>query len=119
MKHHIPLHIYDEVFGRNFYVSYGVAAEELQRSVKINIGKEWEAVINKGDNGKCMFFESPKCNIIWIWTKKRDVTILAHECLHASFYAFGERTIKLDDNSQELFAYYISMLMRKTLHGRV
>jgi hypothetical protein len=112
-----PLHIYDELFRNNYYISYGVSVANVQKAIKKYIGKEWEVDITDIQQGKCMYFDLKKkgASVIWIWTLKRCPWVLAHECLHACYYAFGMDRVGFDNNSQELYAYSIEMLMRKTL----
>jgi hypothetical protein len=113
-----PMHIYDELFRKNFYISYGVPAADLQKAVKTYIGNEWEADIKINEQSKCMLFDLNKtkgAEVIWLWTKERKPWILCHEIIHACFYCFGEDRVRLDENSQELYAYYAEMLMRKIL----
>lgn len=113
-----PIFIYNETFRTNIYVSYGIPAEEYRRSVKKYMGVELDT-IPEGVYGKMNVFEENKTGngIIWIWTKDKDVSHLAHEAMHVVINDLTERGIKVSNESDEIFCYYLQMIIRKVLEN--
>lgn len=115
MKVHKPQHIYNEIFRQNYYVSFGLSSKELQKSVHKYIGKNWDCDIEKDNCGKFMIYETKKTSIFWIWTKERDITVLAHELMHCVFYTLKNRPLPLTNDSQELYSYMLEWLFKRIL----
>ena len=108
-------HIYDEVFQTNYYVYYGVKPSEYKDEVIRITGSEADD-LNLID-GKMNVYENEGIPIVFIWTRKKSVSCLAHECMHAVHYTLNDKWLELSDKTDELYAYYMQYLMREILEG--
>jgi len=52
--------------------------------------------------------------VIWLKNKK-DIATLSHELIHVLFHFLKNYEINLTENTEELFAYYMSYVMDKYL----
>lgn len=108
-----PIHIYDEMFLKNFWVSYGVSREQMKQDfMAYSPDKKYKLDIEKA-NGKTICFEGVNYQIIWIWTEKKNLSVLSHEIFHAVYMAL--KGLPLTDNTDEVYAYMTGFLMRKIL----
>lgn len=75
---------------------------------------------NKEDvDGMCTLFESGGgSTVIWIWTLTKDVSVLVHEAVHAAMFTFDKHGVHIETNNDELLAYTVDMLIRKTLQKK-
>lgn len=114
---HKPIWVYDKVTRNNFYISYGIAPSDYIEAVKrlINVdvnGLEYHA-------GKCQVFTyypegDGQSTIIWIWTREKKPHWLMHEIFHAVHFALRSKCI-LSDDSDEMYAYFLEMLVYEIL----
>lgn len=112
---HTPLHIYDETYMTNYYVSYGVPEELFRQSFKRIIRNDLSDFGFKvSTNGECFCCDNDNGRIIWIWTKDRTISTLSHEIMHAVIFTLNER-IKLSEETDEVYCYQTQMLMRRIL----
>lgn len=116
-KKHIPLHIYDETYKVNFYVSYGVKSEEFKRAVKriLRLDKELENILENLGCGKCIEYKTDEGVILWIWTKYKNPWQLAHECFHGMCFVMDAIKMPLRSENDEAYAYLLESIMRRTL----
>lgn len=115
VKKHTPLHIYDETYMTNYYVSFGVEEELFKKAFKRVIGRDLSEFGFKELNaGKCLLCENEQGTIIWIWTKERTISTLTHEVLHAVIFTLVNR-MKLTEETDEAYCYQTQMLMRRIL----
>lgn len=117
-----PIFIYDEIFLENIWVSFGVSAEDYVKAVKKYLPKgtkpEPDIEHLKKMSGSFTCFEKPDGDGLgWIWVKGKDHAALTHEVFHAAYTLLDAKGIQLCGASEELFAYYISMIIDKTLKG--
>lgn len=113
MKHKI-IHIYDETFKQNYYILYGAPLKEYIKNVK----KYTNFIIEDKENyhtGKCEVYLVKGVRIIFVWTMKRKIPILAHELSHAVYFTLRDRQIKISDDSEEVYAYLLERLLREVL----
>jgi len=115
MKKHRPRCIYDPLFQTNFWASYGVPAKKFVKAVKDYVGIEIK--LDDIGPGRCYKFGSEVGDIIWVWTKAKDLPMLAHECLHAVHFALNDKKVFLSDCTDEVYCYMLQMLMDKILKG--
>lgn len=109
-----PKYIYSELFGVNIWVYYGWKDADFRRHVKKDTGCALEP--NETERGHWYLINTDKAkNLHCIWTRKKDVWTLAHECLHCVFNMLADKGIKYDDSSEELYTYYLELIMRQTL----
>ena len=79
-----------------------------EEDIDLGVGGRFEGVWN--DN-----FEAAI-----IWAPKGDPTILAHEVTHAAVWTLCERRqIPINENNDEVLAYYIQYLMKECLSEEV
>lgn len=104
----ITRHIFSKTFRVNIYVYYGLSvkkfAEELDRCGIDLCG-------SRGD-GKTI---QTNYGDIWLWTKHKSIPVLVHEAFHAAHFILDGKGVKLSDDSDEIYAYFISMIVRETL----
>ena len=107
----IPQHIYEDLFCINFYISYGVSPEVYKSQVKYQFGASVDDLHFAG--GKTNVFEKGDSKIYWIWTRKKDRTILVHELVHVINVALVDRGIKLSLDTDEIQAYLMAYLYKR------
>ena len=113
MKNHKPIHIFCETFNMNFYVSYGVPIDELRVAVKKRTGLEFDPQEDFRD-GYCLeFLRQGITDTIWIWTRRKELCALVHECLHAVHFTMRDRKIRQGKETDEVSCYLLAMLIRK------
>jgi len=95
----------------SYYVSFGITERSFRDAFKRIIGDDIDD--RKLFAGFTVIV--PDKSIVWIWTKDKDIPNLAHEVFHAVDLAMDNRGVRLNDGSDEVYAYQISMLMRKIL----
>lgn len=54
-------------------------------------------------------------NIGVIWTDKKDIGTIVHECLHATLRCLEHREVKLDYDNQEPIAYLHECIVKQAL----
>ena len=110
MKIKKPLHIYDEVFKHNYYVSYGVPKDYFLEQIQKYCPEMYEGKGMTLYAGRCMTVKK----LTWVWTLKKRIDILAHELVHAITHALYTK-MPLRFETEETYAYLLEMLMRKIL----
>lgn len=53
--------------------------------------------------------------ILFVWTRNKDYSVIAHECLHATNYALNNIGYKLDLKNDEVQAYILSKLIEEAV----
>lgn len=115
-----PQHIYCEVFMRDVYVFH----QWTQEAFESYMLKNYKITFNKLSNlGGCMrVIENGQHDIILLWTRKtkdkiRATATLTHEAIHVTNEILNGAGVEIDTKNDELQAYHISMIVRKTLRG--
>lgn len=55
---------------------------------------------------------------IWFRDRRPGCGIVAHECFHAAYHVLSrELQVRVDDNNEEIFAYYLDWLVREIGKG--
>ena len=111
-KKHKPLEIYDDHFNTQYFVSYGVSYKRFKEAFVKKFG---EAELIENVFGLTARIKDDGGEVYWIWTERKDVAVLAHEIFHATCMAMDFVGLHLCPESDEAYAYNISMLMRKVL----
>jgi len=105
-----PIHIFEDMYGVNFYISYGVPYDTHKRAVKkyidIEIGE------SHGD-GKVSGFQKDGEILYWIWTSSKNKALLVHEITHAVICCLKDRGFTCSTDSDEAYAYLAQYLFRK------
>lgn len=106
-------HIFDKVYRVNIYISYGHTKEQFIKDVKRIAHKDIE--LHAQATGHLHCFDVDDVTIYWIWTKKKEIPVLAHEILHCVGYVLGDRNVNWTDNNQEAYCYYMQFLFKEIL----
>ncbi len=112
-KKKIPKHIYDEVYMTNYYVFYGWKAKDFKDWYKRKYNEDLEYELL---SGFCRVEPRNNCRIIFIWTNKKDISTLVHECLHATFFTLENRFV-LSYENDEAYCYLLESLVRRISKG--
>lgn len=117
MKKHTPIKIWDSLFLMQYYVSYGVSRSAVKKAVKETLGANAAKNIPLiGVDGLASHYTDSKgVSIVWIWTLRKDISVLAHECFHAVSYTMQDKSVPLNTSTQEVFAYMLEMLIHAVL----
>jgi hypothetical protein len=106
-------HIFCEIFKTNIYVSYGVPFDvwrkQLKKQLNIDISDQ------ENSDGMAICVDTKRDAINWIWTARKDPSILAHEAMHATANILLKKGITLTLEGDEIYAYYLQFIMSKTL----
>lgn len=106
------LHIFDPVFRVNYWYLKVKDFKKAERQLK-RIGATCE--LKRHNDGGFIVLEKFGQEICVIWTRggKSDIV---HECCHAANYVFDKKGIKVNTETDEMFAYYTAFLF-KTIKG--
>jgi len=106
------IHIYDPIFRANFWYQtvkdFSKATALLKKQ-----GFNYEFKIN--NNGGFTVYETQGCEVCVMWTKGKDSDIV-HECSHATHFVLSKAGIKLNEETDEIYSYYVAFLF-KTIKG--
>lgn len=112
-KHKIQF-IYNELYGANIFVSYGVSSNVFLSQLKKEL--DFDYVPNKDfTNGRCLEIEHDDNIIYWIWTNEKRIDWLAHEVFHVVNYILSARGLTLSDSSSEAYAYFTEFIFKKIM----
>ena len=107
------IHIHDPLLEQSYWVFIGIKKALLFK-------KEAEKLMPKGtvldvdefQSGKFTVFDfGPKGTLGIIWGKDKEHLI--HELLHATIWIMGKRGIPINQENDEIMAYYQSFLLRE------
>lgn len=122
-KTHHPIYYYDETFRINYYISYGVPLNvwiesaihhichpgEYDDSVQGAVRIFNQTRLCKGkDKGKII-----ENRVAWIWTLKKDIHTLYHECGHAIKDSMRYVGVPTCIETDEVYLYQVEMLVKK------
>lgn len=113
-----PYHIYCETFMVNYYVSYGVPKEAYRKAVKKYLACQAPKDLSSGNMTiyhPADYHPADHLPIYWIWVEEKDLSCLVHEVFHAVYAVLDNKGVVLCDESEEVFAYQIEMLLRLIL----
>jgi len=109
-----PIHIYNKTYQHNYYVYYGVPFDKYLEHFEIQAGFPEEISPDSSSAGRCATIESLEDGVMtFIWTKDKDISILAHEVLHAVSMTLSMKDIPFNESSEEAYAYLLSMIIRE------
>lgn len=97
---------------QNFYFFIGWKPEAFEKYVLKTYGHDPDI---GGANGKTLCLDGRDGSRFLVWTKKRDASIIAHECVHAANWMLAERGYKFDPHNDEPMAYLVGALVREAL----
>jgi len=107
-----PIKIYEDMYELNFFVSYGVSYNEFRKQVKRLTNND----IGKDDDIAMMidFIKGGK-KLYWIWTSKKNISMLMHEITHAIIKSLGDIGFTCNGSSDEAYAYMAEYICRKVV----
>lgn len=109
-----PREWYCEVYERRFEFCIGWTAHQLQAYISKKYNDDFKVVGYEGLH--CDYYDKrAKTRVSVIWTESKDVSIIGHECLHATLRTLEHRDVKLDYDNQEVIAYLFGAIMRKCI----
>ena len=57
-----------------------------------------------------------KANFVFIWLKKMNIPAITHETIHGAQFIFKDCGIKLSEDTDEAFAYYVESMMTQVMN---
>jgi hypothetical protein len=112
-----PIKFRCEVFKMNYVVYYGWDREKAFKAVKSKVKGDLDfgPFEDPGCYGCCFLIPSETDDpYVYIWTREKLPSVLAHEALHAVFYTLGGRMEHCGDN-EETYTYLMEFIMREVL----
>ena len=113
-----PKFYWDPTWMENFWFFLGWTPGQTNSYLM----KHWKIdPIQFGGDGKCIRFENDEGkSAIAIWTRRKpnnpiDLSVLAHECVHAAHFLLDCRGVKADFKNDEVEAYLVQALMKAAL----
>ena len=107
-------HIHEETFDENIWVCYGTPAKYFIKQIEKELSITLE--LKRFKDGKAFEVELKDGSILYvIWTKKKDVSILAHEVLHVVHWLLGAKGMSLSCDSEEAYCYLLQRIIRAVL----
>lgn len=103
------LHIFDPIFMQNIY--FVNAKNEIEFAEKIKSIVKIEPRKRSMDGGFKVIEGKYQTEICLIWGS--SYSIIAHECAHAAHYILSRKDIPLNDETTEVYAYYIQFLVKE------
>lgn len=115
--------IEDEVFNRKIYVVVGdpeKSRNHLKRKFKLSY-EDCDSISKENDG--CYFSvtnhkSQRKVFVIWVKNFRNtpgDIAVVAHEILHLTFAVMCYIGVKISDDSEEAFTYYMDSILKKVL----
>lgn len=107
--------IYEPMFNSEFLVQRGGNPNAVIKKYakKLHI-TPWIIEENSRRTGHFATFGNHKGGAIWL-SGKAGLGTVAHECFHATFQVLRHSGIKLNESTEETFAYYLQFLTNKIM----
>lgn len=106
------LHIFDPIYRQNYYYFNCKTEKNYQKLLKMKFKIDREL---KDKDGGCEVYKQTGIDVCFIWSKGKDISVIAHEVFHAVHYVLERKGIKLSDETDESYAYLIQFLMKEIL----
>ena len=104
-------HIWIDWLKLNVYWSVS-SLEDFEQTFKREFGILPDIQESNGGKFFSVLKEDQRIGVIWI-RKPFKFQILAHECFHCVHWIMQERGMRLDDSSEEVYAYLLQYLICK------
>lgn len=114
-----------DLFEAYIFVFWDCSRSDCAKWIKKNLKgipekiPNWLLDENNSCNGVCLSDIGGSANsVIWISQNPktpRGQELLAHEAAHASFRVMKHWSIEIDENTQEILAALVSLIMKKSL----
>lgn len=103
----------DMTYKCNWYIALGGTVHEaIKYYAKKHDLKEWNYVVGEDVIGHFAGHSEQRGGVIWFKDAVPGGGIVAHECVHATWWFITQHmSCKLEDNVEELFAYYVQYLV--------
>jgi len=108
-----PYNVWCETLKANVWVFYGFSRAEYTKSVSkyFNI----DTVLAESTIGKMEVFSSGREEIICVWTENKDISVLAHEIIHAMTFLLDSKGVPISYDNDEILCYYVEWMLDKVL----
>ena len=112
------LHIYDFIYMENYYYFNVSNEQEYNQILKIRF--KIDRPSNKADetDGGFNVYEHNGTEVCFIWSKGKDVSIIAHECMHAVGYVLRRKGIPFNADTDEAYAYLLQFLVKEIMSNK-
>jgi hypothetical protein len=115
-KYPVLYHYYNDMWLHDYYYCLGWSRENIINFISETYSKDVDI------SGAVAAAIVPTSGQIFIWTEKiprnsEDLSILAHECVHAANSTFSNCGYRVDMNNDESQAYMVSLLFKKALQS--
>lgn len=101
------IHLYDPIFGRNFYAVVGKPQKVYCAALKRLFN--YESAVEHDHSGYFQVLETEDKEVGTLWSCDSSSTLM-HECLHATFWTMREVGVPLTEASEEAYTYYQEFL---------
>lgn len=105
--------IHDNVYHFQWAVAYGGSLQSAINWFAKKIKVEPWTVSERRGYGHFSAYRPYKNGVLWFSEKYPAASTVAHECFHAVNYLAECLEAKLEENSEEIFAYYQEFLVQQ------
>jgi hypothetical protein len=112
MKIRKPKHIYCELYMVNVYFYQGIPPKEVVASMKKYMKMNYSSEKLNVMPGKTLGYDGDYV----IYLRKKNISTLAHECLHVANMILERANVKVDLDNDEAQAYLLGFLIKKCLN---
>lgn len=110
----------DSVYDRRIYVAVG-SAEECVPKINKKFGLTLDVSDFEGDSGQHIEVGNEDDKVVdsfVIWLENaKDLAVISHEVFHAAHRIMKYVGIKLSDDSEEAYAYFIESIVRQIVQA--
>lgn len=104
------LHIFNDTYTENFYYINVKTHKQFRKVLLDELGYELKE--HKNSNGGFIVLEREGGLVGVIWAPRKNIPVLAHECLHAVNWSLSNKGFELTYESEEAYTYYLQFLLR-------
>lgn len=107
----------DPIYGFHYLVQVGGDLNQQIAHFSKHLGVDsWQVQENPNRYGHFFAYRGRKNGGLWFRTPKRP-EVVAHECFHATSYAFECLELPLKEDTEEVFAYYLQWMVAEVVKG--
>lgn len=107
------VHIYEPMFKLNFYYLLATTQPDACQILSRDLNIQMEPKKDSSLVGRFVTADKGGTEVGIIWTSNRLPQFIAHECLHATFWAMDVRGVELSMSSEETFTYMLGFLVEE------
>lgn len=109
--------IEDPIYGAGFMLQIGGDQNLLLKKYTFALGQpEYKKEFDPRKRGSFTAIDWHKGGAIWL-ADADNYGAMAHEAMHATAHIMRHMDIKLDENSEEVYTYYLEWLINQILKG--